>query len=170
MGAVSRGRETDRGFPPIAAPDARVLILGTLPGQASLTARQYYAHPRNAFWPILGTIAGFAPDAPYEARVAALVRARIAVWDVCEAAVRPGSLDSAIAADSVKPNDFATFFAHHRHVARVCFNGGTAARLYRRHALPDRGIEFVVLPSTSPAHAAMNLAAKRRRWVALCSF
>lgn len=153
-----------RGFPPIADRNARVLILGSLPGQASLAARRYYAHPRNAFWPILASIAGFAPDAPYAARVEALLRAGIAVWDVCEAASRPGSLDSAIAAASVKPNDFAAFFAAHRKIARVAFNGAAAARLYRRHALPEAGLDFVQLPSTSPAHAAMNLSAKRAVW------
>ena len=154
----------DRGFPPIAGPDARVLILGSLPGQASLAARQYYAHPRNAFWPILAEIVGFAADAPYEARTAALVRAGIAVWDVCAAATRPGSLDSAIAAASVKPNDFAAFFAAHPRIARVAFNGAAAATLYRRHCLPDLGRVFVRLPSTSPAHASMNFAAKCAKW------
>ncbi len=153
-----------RGFPPIAGRTARVLILGSLPGQASLAAHRYYAHPRNAFWPILAGIVGFPPDAPYDERAAALVRAGIAVWDVCAAASRPGSLDSAIAAASVKPNDFAAFFARHPKIARVAFNGAAAARLYRRHRLPDAGIAFVQLPSTSPAHAAMDLSAKRAVW------
>ncbi|MBL8832675.1 MAG: DNA-deoxyinosine glycosylase [Rhodospirillales bacterium] len=156
--------DRDRGFPPIAAPDARLLILGTLPGQASLAARQYYAHPRNAFWPILGAVFGFAPEEPYEARVAALLRAKVAVWDVCEAAVRPGSLDSAIRGDTIRPNDFAAFFKRHPAIARVGFNGATAAALYRRHAQPTDGHDFATLPSTSPAHAAMGPAEKRRRW------
>ncbi len=97
----------DVGFPPIARADARLLILGSLPGRASLDARRYYAHPRNAFWPILGDLLGFDPAAPYQARVDALLAARVAVWDVCAAAVRPGSLDAAIAPASVRPNDFA---------------------------------------------------------------
>jgi len=156
----------DRGFPPIADGNARILILGTLPGQASLAAGRYYAHPRNAFWPIIGHVLGVAADAPYEIRVTTLHKAGIAVWDVCAAAVRPGSLDSAIAADTIKANDFTSFFARHRRIARIGFNGATAARLYRRHALPADGLEFVTLPSTSPAHAAMDLPAKRRRWAA----
>jgi double-stranded uracil-DNA glycosylase len=156
----------DRGFPPIADENSRVLILGTLPGQASLAAGRYYAHPRNAFWPILAEILGFAADASYENRALILHKAGIAVWDVCAAAVRPGSLDSAIAADTIRPNDFAGFFARHPKIVRVGFNGATAARLYRRHALPDVGHEFVTLPSTSPAHAAMKLAVKRRKWAA----
>ncbi len=158
--------DPDRGFPPVAAPDARALILGSLPGQASLAARRYYAHPRNAFWPILGALLGFSADAPYEARVAALIEAKIALWDVCAAASRPGSLDSAIARDSVRPNDFAAFFAAHPKIARIGFNGAAAFDLYRRHGLPAAGFDFVRLPSTSPAHAAMDIAAKRRRWAA----
>jgi double-stranded uracil-DNA glycosylase len=156
----------DRGFPPIADRNSRVLILGTLPGQASLAAGRYYAHPRNAFWPILGHVLGFDADAPYALRTRVLREAGIAVWDVCEAAVRPGSLDSAIAPDTISANDFAAFFARHRRIARVGFNGATAARLYRRHALPADVIAFVTLPSTSPAHAAMDLAAKRQHWAA----
>jgi hypoxanthine-DNA glycosylase len=156
----------DRGFPPIADRNARILILGTLPGQASLAAGRYYAHPRNAFWPILGEVLGFAADSFYENRVAKLHKAGIAVWDVCAAAVRPGSLDSAIAADTIRPNDFIAFYASHPNIGRVGFNGATAARLYRRHALPEAGRQFVTLPSTSPAHAAMELAAKRRKWAA----
>jgi len=154
----------DRGFPPIAGPDARVLILGSLPGQASLAAGQYYAHPRNSFWPILAHVVGFPADASYEARVAALIGSGIAVWDVCAAAIRPGSLDSAIDAASVEPNDFAAFFARHPAIARVAFNGAAAAKLYRRHRLPADGLEFRQLPSTSPAHAAMGFAAKRAEW------
>lgn len=154
----------DRGFPPIADTNATILILGSLPGRASLAAGQYYAHPRNGFWPILAHVAGFAPDAPYAARVAALMEAGIAVWDVCAAAVRPGSLDSDIAPASVKPNDFVAFFKHHRKITRVAFNGAAAATLYRRHRLPVEGLGFVRLASTSPAHAAMDFAAKCAQW------
>lgn len=161
--------EPDRGFPPIAAPDATVLILGSLPGQASLAAGQYYAHPRNAFWPILASLLGFGADAPYAERVAALVRAKIAVWDVCAAARRPGSLDSAIARDSVQANDFAAFFERHPRIARIGFNGAAAADLYRRHGLPLRGIASARLPSTSPANAGLDLAAKRLEWMRFLS-
>ncbi|MBI3506798.1 MAG: DNA-deoxyinosine glycosylase [Proteobacteria bacterium] len=156
----------DRGFPPIADRNARILILGSLPGQASLAARRYYAHPRNAFWPILARFVGFAVDAPYATRAASLRRAGIAVWDVCEAASRPGSLDSAIDGASVQPNDFASFFATHSQIARVAFNGAAAARLYRLHKLPESGLEFVRLPSTSPAYAAMGFAGKCAAWTA----
>ena len=81
-----------RSFPPVVGAGARLLVLGSMPGAASLAARQYYAHPRNAFWPILAAWCGVAVDAPYTARVDALARAGIALWDVAQSAIRPGSL------------------------------------------------------------------------------
>jgi double-stranded uracil-DNA glycosylase len=159
------------GFPALAQGDARLLILGTLPGQASLAAGHYYAHPQNAFWPILAAYLGFDAAAPYAARVAALLAAQIAVWDVCGAATRAGSLDSALVRKSIKPNDFAGFFARHRSIARVAFNGATAAALYRRLVVPDlppewAGLAQICLPSTSPAHARIGRAEKQRLWAA----
>lgn len=100
-------------FPALANPGATVLILGSMPGVASLAAQQSYAHPRNHFWPIMADIAGFDPAALYAARVAALTRSGIAVWDVLQSCVRPGSQDSAIQAGTRVPNDFAAFFAAH---------------------------------------------------------
>ncbi|THF64690.1 DNA-deoxyinosine glycosylase [Pseudothauera nasutitermitis] len=157
-------------FPPIAAPDARVLILGSMPGAASLAAAQYYAHPRNAFWPILGELLGFDPGADYAERVGHLHAAGVAVWDVMASCVRPGSLDAAIDAASVVPNDFRAFFAAHPHIARIGFNGTAAADSYRRHVLPQgawAGLPALRLPSTSPAHAALDRTAKLAAWRAL---
>jgi len=159
------------GFAPLAQGDARLLILGTLPGQASLAAQCYYAHPHNAFWPILAAQLGFDATAPYASRVAALFAARIAVWDVCGAATRAGSLDSALVRRSIRPNDFAGFFANHRFIARVAFNGATAASLYRRLVVPDlppewAGLAQICLPSTGPAHARIARAEKQRLWAA----
>jgi hypoxanthine-DNA glycosylase len=155
------------GFPPIARSDARVLVLGSMPGQASLAAGQYYAHPRNAFWPILGAHCGFAADAPYPARTTALMQAGIAVWDVLRSCRRVGSLDTAI--EDPQANDFRTFFASYPGIDTVLFNGTAAATLFDRHVLrtldpvPARRIR---LPSTSPAHAARTLAAKQSLWLA----
>ena len=98
-----------RSFPPIAAPDAETLILGSMPGQASLTAHQYYAHPRNAFWPIMAELIGFDLAAPYAERVKALQSARIALWDVLLTCPGPGLLDSAIPPDSPFPHHLAGF-------------------------------------------------------------
>src|SRR5512139_2464129 len=102
--------QVSRGFPPIAAPDARVLILGSLPGQTSLARQQYYAQPHNAFWRVMGELFGAGLDLPYEERGTILIAHRIALWDVCKAASRPGSLDSSIDPRSVIANDFRRFF------------------------------------------------------------
>jgi double-stranded uracil-DNA glycosylase len=157
-----------RGFPPIADPDAKVLFLGTLPGQVSLRKSEYYGQPRNVFWRIMGELFGFDPQAPYEERTRRLTAAGVALWDVCEAAHRPGSLDASIDADSMKPNDFEAFLADHREVRLICFNGAKAADLFRRKV--PRAPESVTrlpletLPSTSPAHAAMRYEEKLSRW------
>jgi double-stranded uracil-DNA glycosylase len=159
----------DSGFPPIARRDAQVLILGSLPGRESLARRQYYAHPRNAFWPIMAELCGASPAQSYAERGLRLRRHHVAVWDVCRAAHRPGSLDAAIHPATVVPNDFAAFLRAHRHIALICFNGGKAAELFRRRVLPALPAEFqdlprVTLPSTSPTHAARSQAVKLARW------
>ena len=158
---------TITSFPPLSRPGARALILGSMPGVASLAAQQYYAHPRNHFWPIMANIAGFDPSAPYAQRVEALTGAGFAVWDVLQSCVRPGSLDSAIQAGTRVPNDFAGFLATQPGITCVCFNGTEAQNSFTRHVLPGlslEGVECVRLPSTSPAHAvafAKKLAAWR---------
>jgi TDG/mug DNA glycosylase family protein len=157
-----------RGFPPIADRRARILILGSMPSEASLAAGQYYAYRHNQFWRIAGEIAGVAYDAPYARRQAALKRCGIALWDVVESCVRPGSLDSAIRSDSIRVNDFAAFLAAHPRIGRICFNGRKAEAAWRQlvqPALPaTRDLEYRLLPSTSPAHAGMSYRAKLRVW------
>jgi hypoxanthine-DNA glycosylase len=162
----------DKGFTPIADAHARVLILGSLPGQVSLRRRQYYAQPRNAFWKIMGRLFGAGPELPYAERVQRLVQNRIALWDVCAAAQRPGSLDAAIVRASVVPNDLAAFIDSHPDIGLICYNGGKAAELYRRLVLPGlpasgRTLRYATLPSTSPAHAAMPFEEKLTRWAAV---
>ena len=154
-------------FAPVETPQAKVLILGTMPGVASLQAQQYYAHPRNAFWPIMAALLGFDVALPYEQRLAQLSANRIALWDVLASCHRPGSLDANIARDSEQPNDFASLFARCRQIRAVACNGGTAYALFRRHVLPAvdlSGIDVLQLPSTSPAHAGKSFAAKRAEW------
>jgi len=156
-----------RSFPPIGDARAHTLILGTMPGAASLAAGQYYAHPRNAFWRIVAHVFGFDAGLDYRARVRCLADAGIAVWDVLESCERAGSLDTRIDPSSVVVNDFPRFFATHRRIERVCFNGGNAQTLFRRHALPalgDLAATIVRLPSTSPAHASLSADAKLRAW------
>lgn len=158
-----------QGFPPITTPEAHILILGSMPGIASLGAHQYYAHPRNAFWRIMAEVFGFDPLCTYEERVCALTSCGVAVWDVLQLCTRKGSLDSDIDNSSVVPNDFASFFTAHRQIQRICFNGAKAASLYKKHVLPDLGdsalkICYVQLPSTSPAHAGLSYAQKLHAW------
>ena len=156
------------GFAPIAGPDARVLVLGSMPGVASLRAGKYYGHARNAFWPIMAQLFGFDATAPYPLRVAALQQNGIALWDVLAACVRPGSLDSDIDTDSIRFNDFDTFLRAHPGLLRVCFNGAKAHAVFRRQVLPALAVapafDMVQLPSTSPAFAGMAFIDKCRIW------
>ena len=158
-----------RGFPPRAGADARVLILGSMPGGASLAAGEYYAHPHNSFWRIMSALFGTAAGAPYAARLDALRTRGVALWDVLAACQRPGSLDTSIDRDSIVVNDLRGFLRRHEHIRAVYFNGAAAATLYRRHVLPtldarQRALPTVRLPSTSPAHAARTFAAKLAAW------
>jgi hypoxanthine-DNA glycosylase len=158
-----------QGFRPIANAECRVLILGTLPGPESLRQQQYYAQPRNAFWRIIGELFGAFPELTYPARLGALKKSRIALWDVCHAAYRVGALDAAIDLASIVPNDFATFLESHPRIRVICFNGRKAADLYERlvlHGLPEalQRIARVTLPSTSAAYAAMRFEEKLERW------
>ena len=154
-------------FAPIARRDARILILGTLPGVESLRRGEYYAKPRNAFWPVMGELFGAGLDLPYLERLDVLKNAGLALWDVCASARREGSLDSAIR--DVEANDFATFFLGHPDIRLICFNGRSAAGFFERLAAPGlvgaaHDIPRRVLPSTSPAHAAMRFGDKLAAW------
>jgi hypoxanthine-DNA glycosylase len=155
-------------FPVVESPAARVLILGSMPGMASLRASRYYSHPRNQFWPLLGDLLGCDLVAlDYPERLERLHAAGIALWDVLRACNRRGSLDADIAADSMIVNDFAPFFARHPNLASVCCNGATAERLFRQRVLPGlggRAWNLIRLPSSSPAHAALDYPAKLAIW------
>jgi hypoxanthine-DNA glycosylase len=158
------------GLPPIENPRARILVLGSMPGEASLRARQYYAHPQNAFWRIVGEILGIAGDAralPYDDRLKMLIEADIALWDVLASCHRYGSLDADIATDTLQANDFNAFFADHARIERVLFNGATAESCFRRHVVPSlqlRTLQYVRLPSTSPANASIPYPRKLAAW------
>lgn len=155
---------TLESFPPLVGPGARILILGTMPGARSLEERQYYAHPRNAFWRITGALFGFDPALPYTDRVAELTGAGVSVWDVLRHCRRVGSLDASVEPDSMVPNDFDTFLAANPAIGHVYFNGAAAERHYQRLVVARNGLRHTRLPSTSPAHTArfeVKLAAWR---------
>jgi TDG/mug DNA glycosylase family protein len=156
-----------RSFAPISARNAKILILGSMPGRASLAAGQYYAHRQNAFWNIVCRLLGIEPSASYRTRVRALRASRIAVWDVLHSCVRDGSLDSRI--EQEVANDFATFFRRHPRVTHVFFNGAKAEASYRRHVLPmtKHPLRYARLPSTSPANASISRARKLNAWRAV---
>ncbi|MDP1765280.1 MAG: DNA-deoxyinosine glycosylase [Methylotenera sp.] len=154
-------------FNPIEHLDAEILILGTMPGSASLAAGQYYAHTRNAFWRIISEILKLDADSLYEVKVQALKSARIAVWDVLQSCTREGSLDAMIEHDTLIINDFYTFFQSHRQITQVFFNGAKAEAYFRQYVLPKinlDNISFLRLPSTSPANASMPFEAKLKAW------
>ncbi len=154
-------------FAPIEDANATVLILGSMPGKASLRAGQYYAHPRNLFWPILGELVGADLALSYQERTRGLQSAGIALWDVLESCVRATSLDSDIENNSLVPNDFTSFFSSHPKIARVYFNGAKAEECYRKHVLPTVAKEPIIyerLPSTSPTNASMSYAQKLVAW------
>ena len=160
------------GFPPLAGPGVRVLILGTLPSRRSIAEGQYYGHPRNAFWPIMGKLLGAGRELPYTQRTERLVTAGVAVWDVLAASIRPGSMDADIDIASARANDFAAFFRAHPHIRLVCFNGQTAESLFYRMVVPGletrfNALRYETLPSTSPAYAAIGFEDKAQRWQAI---
>jgi double-stranded uracil-DNA glycosylase len=160
-----------QGFSCVARRDARALILGSMPGQASLDQAQYYAHPRNAFWYIMGRLFDAGPEQPYSQRLEILQQRGLALWDVVHRCARKGSLDADIEHDSVEPNDLRGLFMHCPNIRHVFFNGRKAADLYRRMIEPTLGppgpIHYQTLPSTSPAHASLDREAKLRHWSAI---
>lgn len=154
-------------FAPIADRNAEILILGSMPGRASLAAGQYYAHAQNAFWRIISELLQFDLALPYEVRVQALKSARIALWDVLRSCWREGSLDSMIEADTQTANDFRTFFRTHPQITQVFFNGAKAETCFRRQVpreIDGRVLRYTRLPSTSPANASMSYARKLEAW------
>lgn len=164
--------EASEGFPPIARNDARILVLGSLPGVRSLEESQYYAHPRNGFWPIMRTL--FSADGDYQQRCSALTSAGIAVWDVLQRSVRPGSLDADIQLRGAVANNFEDFLERHSQIRYIAFNGKKAEALFRSLVLPSLTLEasresltYLSLPSTSPAYAAMAYDKKQQQWCAV---
>ncbi len=154
-------------FNPVAAPDARIFILGSMPGTASLDANQYYAHPRNAFWPIMGAIFGAGPDKLYDQRFEILKANKVALWDVLSACARKGSLDSNIEPSTIVPNDFDNFFQKHPLIEHVFFNGTKAEEIFRKQVIPTlrkKSLKYHKLPSTSPANASFSFENKLIMW------
>lgn len=155
------------GFAPLISDDSQVLILGSMPGVASLKAHAYYAHPRNAFWPIMSQLFEIDCKASYDQRISALLKRGVALWDVLYACEREGSLDSAIQKHSEQVNDFESLFTRYPNIRAVFCNGGKAWQSYQRYVrkpLKLDSLDAYGLPSTSPAHASLNFATKLAAW------
>jgi hypoxanthine-DNA glycosylase len=152
-----------RGFPPVVSGNTHTMLLGSFPGEASLEATQYYAHPRNQFWRLLGAVLDETQlhELPYEARLERVLTHGIGIWDVLDACHREGSLDSAIR--NAQPNDFASLREHAPLLRKVCFNGKTAGRF--APVIAAAGYTTLVLPSSSPAHASLSFEQKLTVWL-----
>ena len=170
-------------FLPVLGAAPSKLIVGSMPGKRSLQDNQYYAHPRNAFWPIIYTLldgnnihgknSRSCVDKNYTERLAKLKKANIALWDVLQACTRASSLDSDIVESTIVVNDFAALLAKHKTIKHIYFNGAKAEQLYKRHVIPTLGeqekcLPMTRLPSTSPAHAAMRFEDKMKIWEIIC--
>jgi len=153
-----------RSLRPVVGERPRVLILGSMPGEESLRRQQYYAHPQNQFWPILGVLTGASPELPYAQRLDRLQRAHVALWDVARVCRRHASSDATIR--DAEANDIQGLLAAEPTIATVLCNGSTAHAMFLRLVLPrlERPVRIVGLPSTSPAHAALSRAQKTARW------
>ena len=153
------------GFAPVVDAETRLLILGSLPGDASLKAAQYYAHPRNAFWPLIGGVLGEdLVTLRYEQRLDRLTARGVGLWDVIASAERSGSLDAAIR--SPEAADLRGLIGSLLRLRAVAFNGKLAAKLGRRIIGDVAGVRFIDLPSSSPAHA-IPLTSKANVWNSL---
>jgi TDG/mug DNA glycosylase family protein len=159
-----------QSFAPVGNIAATVLVLGSMPGEASLAADEYYAHPRNHFWTIMGELIGAYPGLPYRARLKILQDSGIALWDVLGSCIRKSSLDSRIEADSEVPNDINAFLLQHPGITQVFFNGAKAEQCFVKHVLPSLRsfpLQYRRLPSTSPANAGISYEKKLFAWQAV---
>ena len=156
-------------FAPVTRPDSRILVLGSLPGAASLAAERYYAHPQNQFWRLIGAVIDrdLVP-LPYEERLTALLEAGIGLWDTVAAATRKGSLDADIRLHAA--SDLEALAATLPALRAIGFNGATAARIGRAQLAGVPGAALIDLPSSSPAYASLPFAAKRDAWLKLRAY
>lgn len=162
-------------FAPICTTSAQILILGSMPGRASLRAAEYYAHPRNLFWRILADVHGELEPSCYSSKLDLLSKHNIALWDVLRFCEREGSLDSNIVGASEQANDFASFVQTLPKLKRIVFNGKKAEQSFRKHVVDtlladQQAIELIGLPSTSPANASISYEEKFQRWEAALRF
>ena len=165
ISAENDSMDIKQSFAPIEGKEVRILILGSMPGDASIAAGRYYAHPRNRFWPLMATLLGCALPDDYESRCRMLQEHGIALWDVAGSAVRPGSMDSAMREE--RPNDIAGLMARHPELRVVAFNGQKAKQLFDRFFQRFPDVRYLPMPSTSPTNASFSMARLAERWKAM---
>ena len=157
-----------QSFDPVIGTHPKVLILGSMPGVASLEAQQYYAHPRNGFWPIMAELFDVEWASEYSARIEQLTHLPLILWDVLRSCRRQGSLDADICSSEFEPNAIAELLQQYDSLRLIAFNGATSEKFFRQQVAPDipdlQRFDLVRLPSTSPAHASMSLAQKLEEW------
>ena len=161
-------------FAPVLGKHPRILILGSMPGIASLEAVQYYAHPRNVFWPIMADIFSIDAETDYARRIAQISEAPVILWDTLKRCERPGSLDASIKRDTVEANDIPGLLVEYPGIRAVACNGATSANYFRRLVMPQISaeieIELLPMPSTSPANAGMSFEQKLAAWRRLLAY
>lgn len=161
-----------QGLPAQVNEHCRVLLLGSMPGVASLHAARYYAHPRNRFWPLMGALCGLDPQWPYAQRLAVLQARGIGLWDVIGQCQRRGSLDSAIVRGSEIPNPLPELIERLPQLRAIACNGASAAQAFKRFVQPNlppaaAHLTIMALPSSSPANAAFSMERLLPAWRAL---
>ncbi len=165
-----------KSFPPVAGDRPTVLILGLRPGLESLRVGQYYAHPCNAFWDIMGHICGARAAAEYTERIERLKRAGIALWDVLRYCVCRGYLDAAMGETSEVANNLGAFLATHPDIRCICFNGAPAARAFEKYARPNLHLDLlaplrlITLPCSSRANTRLSVEAKLKQWQVVAQY
>lgn len=155
------------GFPPIVKSNAKILILGSMPSVKSLEDKQYYAHPRNAFWPIMCKLLNSSDDINYKKKKQLIIKNKIALWDVLNGCHREGSLDSNIDYSTIEVNDFENFLKKNKKIESIFFNGAEAEKLFKKYVvknLTNKQLEYFKLPSTSPANATLSFQNKLLKW------
>lgn len=149
-------------FPPVANKNAKILILGTMPGKKSLKMQEYYANNYNAFWKIIFNLLNFDYTENYETKKKLLENNKIALWDSLQFCCRNGSADANIK-DEI-PNDFKMFFEQHQTIKTVFFNGNATMKYYKKYIGFNETLNYHLLPSTSPANARMSFEEKLKKW------
>jgi len=167
--------KSKQSFPPIVDKKSKVIVLGSMPGEESLKAVEYYANSRNSFWKIMAELFEFDTSLKYDERTKILLKNKIALWDVVNSCERKGSLDSSIKDATIVENDFTCFFREYPNICYIVFNGEKAEREYKKRVLPNMSetknrMKYHRLPSTSPAMAKMKFQQKKISWSIIKDF